>query len=199
MNKVIKYLLVVTLITGLVIAIFYIIGLMAFSGAFDKKYSREELTKAFLKHDKEFSDVTHFFKDNIPVNFSYSVSFGISSGDKVSLRLYPHVIDPANKIPGAYAVTVESPEMDSLIKVLGWSKETVMSLRDRLSRTNCDWIRTVGDVDRVEMYPDQSGWGSFTYIIWPSPITDSLAQQYGRPIAEHGFGQFVTLSYSAAL
>jgi hypothetical protein len=34
---------------------------LAFDGAFDKKYSREELTQNFVEHEKAFSDVEDFF------------------------------------------------------------------------------------------------------------------------------------------
>jgi hypothetical protein len=199
MNKVTKYLLISTLSLGLLIVVFYSLGLLAFSGAFEKKYSREELTGSFLKHEKEFSDVASYFKSNIPPNISYSVTFGNSSRKKVSLFLYPFVIDPANKIIGGEAMSIESLKLDSTLKVLGWSKETIRTLQSKLAKTNCDWIRTVDYSDQIQMYPNQNGWGSFTYSIWTTPITDSHVQKYGRPVTNNGFGQFVTLNYSSAL
>jgi hypothetical protein len=199
MYKVIKYFLISILGLGVLIAILYSLGLLAFSGAFDKKYSREELTSSFLKHDKDFLDVVHYFKSSIPANISYSVTLGLSSRKRVSLYLYPFVIDPANKIIGGEAMSIESPKLDSALKVLGWSKETIVTLRDKLVKTNCDWIRTVAYSGQIQMYPNQSGWGSFTYNIWTTPIIDSLIKDYGRPITNNGFGQFVTLNYSSAL
>ena len=199
MSKFTKYFLISIFTLGLLIFIVYSLGLLAFSGAFDKKYSREELTDSFLDHEQEFSDVVNYFKSNIPKNISYSVTFGLSPRKKVSLYLYPLVVDPANKILGGGAVSIESPKLDSAVKVLGWSKETIVTLRNKLSKTNCDWIRTLDYTDRIEMYPNQSGWGSFTYVIWRTPIIDSLVKDYGRPVTNNGFGQFVTLNYSSAL
>jgi hypothetical protein len=166
MSKVIKYLLISILTLGFLIAILYSLGLLAFSGAFDKKYSREELTDGFLKHEKDFSDVVYYFKSNIPANISYSVTFGFSSRKKVALYLYPFVIDLVNKIIGGEAMSIESSKFDSTLKVLGWSKITIATLQSKLAKTNCDWIRTAAHSDKIEMYPNQSGWGSFTYIIW---------------------------------
>ncbi|WP_276505044.1 hypothetical protein [Terrimonas pollutisoli] len=199
MNKVTKYLLISTLTLGLLIAIFYSLGLLAFSGAFDKKYSRQELTDSFLEHENEFLDVDRYFKSTIPPNISYSVTFGLSARKRVSLYLHPFVIDPANKIIGGKAMSVESPKLDSALKVLGWSKETIITLQNKLAKTNCDWIRTVDYSDQIQMYPNQNGWGSFTYSIWNTPISDSLIKDYGQPITNNGFGQFVTLNYSSAL
>ncbi len=183
----------------LFIGVFYIIGLLAFSGTFDKKYSREELTNSFLKHEKEFLDVVTYFKKNVPTDISYSVTFGISSGKKISLYLYPSVIHPANKILGGEAVSMGSSKLDTALKILGWSKETIATLQSKLSKTNCDWISKSDHRDQIKMYPNQDGWGSFTYCIWTMPITDSLIKDYGQPLSNNGFGQFVTLHYSAAL
>ena len=184
----------------LIIAGIYLSVPLVFSGVFDKKYSREELTRNFVEHEKEFSDLVSAFDAKVPKNDDYTVSFGLSSGDKVSLDLYPTVIDPANKIIGGDDLKPGSAQLDSALTKLGWTRETVNLLRDKLSRTNCDWVRTTGiSHRRIEMYPNQSGWGSFTYSIYNMPIVDSLVQVYGKPLSNSAFGRKVVLNYSSAL
>jgi hypothetical protein len=177
-NKIIMrrgFAIFITILILIIVGIYLSVPL-TFSGVFDKKYSREELTRNFVKHEKDFSD------------------------DKVSLDLYPTVIDPANKIIGGDDLKPGSAQLDSALTKLGWTRETVKLLRDKLSRTNCDWIRTTGiSHRRIEMYPNQSGWGSYTYSIYNMPIVDSLVQVYGKPLSNSAFGRKVVLHYSSAL
>jgi len=173
---------------------------LAFDGAFDKKYSREELTQNFVEHEKAFSDVEDFFWRRLPKGADFSVLFGLGRGGRVNFYLYPNVVDPANKVVGGNNLEVGSQELDSVLLKLGWTNEIVRALREKLGKTNCDWIRTLdGRDDRVEIYPSQSGWGSFTYFIYRMPLTDSLVKIYGKPIGNSGFGKRVVLNYSAAL
>jgi hypothetical protein len=173
---------------------------LAFDGTFDKKYSREELTRNFVAHANAFSDVEDFFSGHLPNAADFSVTFGLGRRGRVNLHLYPDVVDPANKIVGGENLEIGSLALDSVLLKLGWTNEVVRALRGKLVKTNCDWIRTLdGRGDKIEIYPSQSGWGAFTYSIYQMPIADSLVKIYGRPIGNFGFGRRVVLNYSAAL
>jgi hypothetical protein len=133
---------------------------LAFDGAFDKKYSREELTQNFVAHENAFSDVEDFFWRRLLKGADFSVSFGLGRRGRVNLYLYPNVVDPANKVVGGNNLEIGSQELDSVLLKLGWTNEIVRALREKLAKTNCDWIRTLdGRDDRIEIYPSQSGWG----------------------------------------
>lgn len=184
---------------AVLIGIFVSMGMLAFSGAFDTKFSREELTASFIQNKVAFQDVTNYFKTNIPTNIPYTVMLSLSSRNRVSLYLYPIVISPENKIIGEEDVSVSSPKLDSALAILKWSSATLLAVRTKLSKTNCDWIRTVDYNDQIKMAPTQNSWGTFTYSIWSTPITDSLVTRYGEPIEKKGFGKYVTLGYTSAL
>lgn len=192
-------LIYVLLWTAVLVAAFYFLGMLAFAGVFDKKYSREELVKEFKDHENEFADLEACFVSNLPKNNPPMVSFGLKNWNKISLIIYPEVISPGNKIIGADNVKIGSPELDSALKLLGWTNETLKSLRDKLSKTNCDWIRNSDNRKVISIYPNQNGWGHFSYNIYDRPIVDSLISLYGKPIGNSDFGKRIVLSYSAAL
>ena len=173
---------------------------MSFQGTFDKKYTREELTQNFANHEKAFLDVVNYFKNNIPPKNEYSIAFWQKGENNVSLYLYPNVIDPKNKIMGASDVAVDSKKLGDVLKTLGWSRITLTTLRDKLKKTNCNYIRNIQYNDSiVDLSPYQSGWGSFTYRVWDKPIVDSLIPIHGNPLGNDSFAIKVVLNYSSAL
>jgi len=200
--KRIKPLILILIAAGVLTTGLYFLGLLAFTGVFDKKYSREELVKEFKEHEKEFADLEAFFisKVQVPMAKRQKVSFGLGKGKKISLDVFPTIISPAHKVIGGSDVETGSSKLDSALQLLGWTSETLDTLRDKLSKTNCDWITTTDTPNKVILlYPDQSGWGSFTYAIYDKPIADSLVTIYGAPLSNSDFGKRVVLSYHAAL
>lgn len=173
---------------------------LAFFGAFDTNYSRASLTRNFVEHENDFADVVTFFETHLPKNENFSVSFGLGRWGSVNLSLYPDVIDPANKIFGGTDLEIGSQQLDSTIAKLGWTNDIVKKMRAKLAATNCDWIRTLdGQGDKIEIYPSQRGWGSYSYCVYQRAIADSLVKTYGSPMDKSGFGERVVLSYSTAL
>jgi hypothetical protein len=182
-------------------AVLFFIGCawLSFAGVFDKKYSREWLAENFVRNENAFSELATIFDADVSKSKHDNVSLGLSNGDRISLVIYPDVIDPANKIIGGDDLKLGSPELDSTLVILGWTIKTVKDLRDRLKKTNCDWIRVIARGNPIEMYPNQTGWGSFSYTIFKDPIPDSLFERYGKPLSDSGFGRRVELDYTSVL
>jgi hypothetical protein len=190
-----KYLLV---LPGLLTAVFCAKCLG--DSIFDKTYSREWLVTNFHKNETAFADAVTLFKAGIAKTNQKDLSFGLGNWGTVNLFIYPAIIDPANKIIGGEGLKIGSPELDSILVKLNWDNETVKRLREKLKQTNCDWIRIIdnGHYD-IEMYPTQTGWGTYSYVIFDDPIPDSLIQTSGKPISDTGFGRRVALNYTSAL
>ena len=188
------------LVLGFTTIFFHGLVLLSFSGAFDVKYSSEELTRNFIEHEAEFAELETYIISILPKDREEQISFGISKGGRVDLSIYPTIIDPANTIIGGGDLRIGSPELDSVLVILGWTNETVSILRDKLRKTNCDWIiRRDGTDNIIDLYPYQNGWGWHSYYIFQKPIIDSLDHFYGRQITNSEFGKRVVLSYSSAL
>lgn len=201
MERIIRNLLLTFMIVSVLAGGLYFFGMLSFAGVFDKKYTREELTTAFTEHEKEFADLEAYFVANLPKENHLDIKFGLSSGKKISLDIdLGMVIEGRPQKLGAYDVKPASQKLDSALKMLGWTPETLVTLREKLSKTNCDWIGTSGAPHHVTfLYPDQDGWGSFNYVIYEKPITDSLVKEYGAPISNSEFGKRVSLDYTSAL
>jgi hypothetical protein len=173
---------------------------LTFGGAFDKKYSREWLANNFVQNEDAFLSLVNLFETNISKSKQTDVSFGLSRTSRVSLIIYPAIVAPGNKIIGGSDLKYDSPELQSALTCLGWTIETVKQLKKELSRTHCDWIRVIeGQRNAIEIYPNQSGWGSYSYGIYREPVTDTMIPTYGKPLSDSGFGKRVVLNYSAAL
>jgi hypothetical protein len=199
MNKIIKYILILVVSAGVLLAVVYFLGILSFSGAFDTKYTREELTGRFTRHEKEFADVVTYFNTARSNNKEQLIYFGLGSFNRVSLTISPQVIDPANKTIGGTNLRADAPALDSVLVVLGWTNETVLALRDKLRKTNCDYIMVSAADGSLVMAPDQSGWGWFTYHIFESPKIDTSAGIHGKTLGNSEFGRRVVLDYSSAL
>lgn len=197
MTKIIVILFIVVTISGLA---FYYYSHSVFTGVFDKKYTREELNQNFIQHEKEFADLVTYFNSKVSNDKNQRVSFGLSKGNKVNLIIYPVVTDPANKIVGRNNLELGSSELDAVLAIVGWTNETVTGLKDKLSKTNCDWIRTTEIYGNpIEIYNKQSGWGTFSYRVFDVPLSDSLIKIHGKTISTSEFGKRVVIDYSSAL
>ena len=194
-----KILIAIECLFLLVVGFGVFVGL-SFSGTFDTKYSREELVGKFSRHEKQFKDAVGFFRSKLPRDSSFTVSFDLQSFGRVSLWLYPEVVSSENHIIGADRCRVGSSSFDTALTRLGWTQEDLRQLREKLEATGVDHIRSTGFPDRpVEAWPSQNGWGSFTFVFYDAPLTDSAQKIHGTTISNSSFGKTVLLSYSSAL
>jgi len=178
----------------------YYFGKLSFTGMFDKKYTREELTENFTKSEEYFIELVNLFNEKFPDSLGQTIRFGLGKGNTVSLFFHPKVIDPGNKVIGGDNLKLGSPELDLVLRKLGWTNETINNLRDKLSKTGCDWISTTENLNGlIKIYPNQNGWGSFSYCIFKKPIVGGLIKSYGKPISDSEFGSRVVLDYRGAL
>jgi hypothetical protein len=191
--------IIIVLISILIIA-YYFYRKAVFTGELDKKYTREQLVQNFVEHENDFSDLVILFKNKVPKNKEYTLSFGISKDGKISLIVKPVVIDPANKTIGGENLELGSDQLDTTLSNLGWTKDIVKNLANKLSKTNCNWIRTTEIYGNpIEIYPNQKGWGSFSYRVFEPPLSDSLLQIHGKPVSYSDFGKRTFIDYSSAL
>ncbi len=169
---------------------------------FGKKISRESLTEYFVTHEEDFLDIATSFNRNCKNIAFYQVELGKGSGNTISLSLYPNIIDSNTRILGGENLKFGSTELDTVLRVLGWNEKLATELRDKLAKTNCDWIRTTdNNLSPIVMYPKQNDWGAYSYVIYNEIIPDSINSELnlGTPISNSQFGKRVHLNYVSAL
>jgi hypothetical protein len=190
-----KYFIIISILVAAAICLY-----LANKYWLDKTYSREWLVKNFNTNQRAFSEVVGLFQADITKSKQENVTFGLGNWGSINLFIFPAVVDPANKVIGGNDLKLGSAALDSVLAKIGWDEKTVEQLRTKLEQTNCDWIRVVSSQgNSIEMYPDQRGWGSYTYIIHTEPISDSLIQLNGRPLGDSGFARRAELDYRSAL
>jgi hypothetical protein len=197
---------------GVIILIPIIFIVADFGGAFDITYTRDELNTNFHKNEKDFKELGDYFLAKIPssVYENYYVDFKLNkrslfsslfNKEQFSIFLTPKVIDPKNKLIGGADMESGSPKLDSALTMLGWKNENLYFLRDKLAKTHCGIISTSGIYggEPILLSPHQTGWGCYTYMIFPKPLADSVLKVHGRTISNSAFGRRVVLQYSSAL
>lgn len=191
----------ISVICTLVLWVLYVGGShMYFSGVFDTKFDREQLNDNFLKNEKTFNSLISLFREKTANVDGYTVALGVNRNNRISLNLYPVVIDPANKILGVDDVEIGAVKLDSILRVLNWSKVLLIEFKDKLKQVGCNWIRTTQIYGSpVDIYPSQNGWGSYSYLFFKEPVDSVIREIHGEPLGGSGLGNRAFLEYSSAL
>ena len=65
--------------------------------------------------------------------------------------------------------------MDSIIKPMGWTRETLKTLKEKLDKANCIQIES-GEPAKIGF--QRSGMGMYSFNVFDNPIPDSLRNNY---------------------
>ncbi|MGO8055523.1 hypothetical protein, partial [Rhizobium leguminosarum] len=72
-------------------------------------------------------------------------------------------------------IKINSTKMDSLLRTLGWSTKTVLTLKEMLIKINCESISSHGDY--IQLNYGTGNVCAFWYIITQKPFADSTIEQ----------------------
>jgi hypothetical protein len=139
-----------------------------------KSYSRQETIENFEKKEKEIlllaDYFTHLKADSNEVSFQpngnrYTISIGLPNW----------AISPEHPYNAGRDMKINSTKMDTLLRMLGWTANTVLTLKEMLIKANCKYISSHGDYLQLDY-----GTGdvcSFWYIISKRPFVDSIVEK----------------------
>ena len=167
-----------------------------FSEILGKKYTRQDLVENFMEHQNEFADLESYFNAHVPYNSDQTVRIELNGSRKVGLTIYHDNAEPI----GGY-MEINSPKMDTMLALLGWTKEIVLNITEKLSKINCEQISSTHlyGGEPIDIYLRQRGLGSYNYFIYKKPLSDSLIKYIGKPLTDTGLGSRVVISYTAPL
>jgi hypothetical protein len=153
------------------VAVYFIgsIIYMAFIiGQFDSS-SYKELTENYQRKSKELSELKGYINSIVPLNKSVYIEFKNNN----TLTIF-HVTVDGNQ-DSNWDVEINSEKADSLLQKLGWNKETLKTLKNKLDNVNCISVAT-GDPCQIGFH--RSGMGEYFYDLFNQPVPVKLKETY---------------------
>jgi hypothetical protein len=192
MNKILKWILLI-IGTGLLLFIGYVIFVaLTFSFSFDegKHYTTNDLIDNYNTKSQQIYELKSYINSIVPVNKSVDIEF---DGNK-RLDIF-HVID--NGIYDSnWDLKVSSKKVDTLLNKLGWTDQTLMTLKEKLDAANCISVKS-GEPCNIGF--QRSGMGKYYYDIFEKPIPNDLKSKYNDSCTYILYSDKVVLEYGGGV
>ena len=169
MNKTVKWILIVV-VGGLILFfcyIYYIFSVFSFDDG--KYYSKQDLKENYNQKTQQIAELKTYINKITPANKSVDIEF---DGNK-RLAIF-HVIDNGT-YDSNWDLKVNSKKVDTLLSKLGWTQQTLITLKERLDAANCISVKN-GEPCNIGF--QRSGMGKYYYNLFDKPIPDSLRKNY---------------------
>jgi hypothetical protein len=168
LKKIVKLVLI---LTGLALFIYigYIAMIIYAFGGFDKDYSVTELKDNFEINKVAIYNLKNYFNKIVPKDKFVEIEF---EDDTTITRFGISTIDTA-KISSNQAfflewdLKIDTPKIDSIIKQLGWTRETLKTIKQKLDNANCIQIES-GEPTKIGF--KRSGMGIYSFNVFEKPI-----------------------------
>lgn len=193
-KKIIKWILIVSGIGLLLYVGFMIFVCIAFSGAFDRFHTKQELIDNYTKRQTQILELKSYFNSIVPKDKQVEIEFegdsklfrfGVSPIDTVTRRIiYPIFLE--------WNLKTSSDKVDSVIKSIGWTQQTLDDLKQKLDKANCIKIES-GEPTKIGW--QRSGMGMYSYNVFDKPIIDSLKKNYNDSCTYILYNDKVVLEY----
>jgi hypothetical protein len=176
-KKIIKWILIIVGLGLFLFIGFMIYVSMAFSGVFDTFHTKQELIDNYNKRQTQILELKSYFNSIVPKDKQVEIEFESDS------KLFRFGVSPIDTKTGRiiYPIFLEwnlktsSDKVDSVIKSLGWTQQTLNYLKQKMDKANCIQIES-GE-------PTKIGWqrsvmGMYSYNVFDNPIVESLKKHY---------------------
>lgn len=155
----------------------YLIFVLSAFGVFDKSYSPIDLVENYNERKVEINELKHFFEKIVPNDKSIEIEF--ANNDKL-FRFGIASLNSSGKPDYEtmfleWDLKVDSKKMDSLIKPLGWTQQTLKTLKEKLDNADCIQIES-GEPTKIGF--KRSGMGMYFFNVFDDPVPDSLMNHY---------------------
>ncbi len=174
-----KILIGISIVIGIGILVFIGWTLMIVSafGGFDKDYSVTDLKENFEKNKTEIYELKRYFNEIVPKNRFVEIEF---DNDNTLGRFGIKALDSTAGNPNGpmfleWDLKTNTAKMDSLIEPMGWTRETLKTLKEKLDKANCIQIES-GEPTKIGF--KRSGMGMYSFNVFDQPIPDNLIEQY---------------------
>lgn len=187
MKKAIKWILILVGCGLLLYGVFFIYSILTFRFLDDGKfYSKQELIDNYNKRSKQIAELKSYINKIVPANKKVDIEF---DGEK-QLSIF-HVIENDTN-DNNWDLKISSNKVDTLLIKLGWTYETLATLKAKLDAANCISVQN-GEPCNIGF--QRSGMGKFFYNIFEKPIPDSLQIKYNDSCTYILYTDKVVLEY----
>lgn len=138
-------------------------------GVFETTYSKQDLIDNYNLKTKEIEELRNYINTIIPKNKTVEIEFE----GKKTLGIFHVIID--GKYDNNWNIKVNSTKTDTLLQKLGWTKETLFTLKEKLDNANCISVES-GDPFTIGY--QRSGMGMYFYKIFNRSLNDSLKKEF---------------------
>lgn len=142
----------------------------------ERDYTVTELQEEFAKEKEDIYSLKAYFNDIVPVDYYVEIEFG--SGNNIERfgvhEKYQHVLGEDFSFLD-WDVNINGSSVDSVIKRLGWTTDTLYELKKRLKQANCIGI---AGREPVNISFKRFGMGLYSFIVFDTPIPNSSKDRY---------------------
>ena len=156
-------------------------------GVFDKDYSKKDLIENYNLKSKEIIELRNYIKSITPANKSVVIEF---DGNRRLVNFHVTVNDSAD---WNYDISINSTKTDSLLQKLGWSHETLSTLKNKLDNANCISVES-GEPCTIGF--QRSRMGMYFYKVFKQVPNDSLKKEYNDGCTYIYYKDNIVLEYA---
>lgn len=190
MKEILKWVLISLGVGGLLLFGYVLFVIVSLAGVFETTYSKKDLIENYNTKSTEILELKDYFKTIVPAKTSVTVEF---DGNR-TLSIF-HVTTNG-KYDSNWGIKVNSSQTDNLLKKLGWTHETLSTLKDRLHEADCISIES-GEPSTIGY--QRSGMGMYFYKIFNQPLTDSLKNKYNDGCTYIYYKDNIVLEYGGGV
>jgi hypothetical protein len=166
---------------------YYVFGFFTFISGFpDASYTKQDLIDNYeLKHN-EINELHLYINRIVPANKRVDIEF---ENDRKFFIF--HVVSD-DVYDSNWEIDISSGKTDSLLTNLGWTRETLKTLKRKLDNANCISIES-GEPTTIGY--QRSGMGQYFYKVFAKPLADSLRNQYNDGCTHIFYKDNIVLEY----
>ena len=162
---------------GFILFIGWFIMLISAFGGFDKDYSIPDLKEIFVNNKKEIYELKQYFNDIVPKNRFVEIEF---KDDNTLGRFGIKALDSTAGNPNEsmfldWDLKINTTKVDSLIEPMGWTIETLKTIKEKLDKADCIQIES-GEPSKIGF--KRSGMGMYSFNVFDKPIQEDLKNKY---------------------
>lgn len=186
MKKLLKWILILSCVALIVILVGSYLLFSALDLCDGKVYTKKDLIDNYQLRSKQIKQVKEYINNVVPPGQTVDIEF-----DGVNKLSIFHLIENG-KQDSNWDLDVSSPKTDTLLEKLGWTKQNLKILKEKLDAADCISVRN-GEPCNIGF--QRSCMGMYFYNLFDNAIADSLKPSYNDSCTYILYTEQVVLEY----